>query len=297
MVAVSRDHFSEVVIAVRQQATSELVPVSKNILQDNGTNIGLIAVILVLFGIEQVFLYLNAVKQIDSPSVTYNGSSEEKALIETAVSKQPIECLSHEVDSSFLNLLGEVRAGISKYQPQRAEDGTSGVYFLKNAFDRMVGVFKPADEESIYLDGYNGGEIKVGCMPGEGNLKEVAAYLLDNKGFHGVPPTALVSCSHDTFGNKPKIGSLQEFVTYESTAEDMGSSKFSTRDVHKIGLLDCRILNLDRHLGNILVTEEEGAFRLVPIDHVCFHLRHIHRLQHHCASNTHCQVLTFFFRP
>jgi hypothetical protein len=32
--------------------------------------------------------------------------------------------------------------------------------------------------------------------------------------------------------------------------------------VHKIGVLDIRILNLDRHLGNILVSEETGTLRL-----------------------------------
>jgi len=263
LVAVTREQFPEVVVAVKRQATLELAP--KSFVQDNGTNFGIIVIVLVLFGIEQIFLYLNSNKEIDSLSVPYNGKEEEKLALEAPTSKQQVECLSQE-DNSFLTLLGEVTAGISKYPPQRAADGTSGVYFLKNAFDRNVGVFKPADEESIYLEDYSGGEIKAGCMPGEGYLKEVAAYLLD-KGFHGVPLTALVRCSHDTFGDSPKVGSLQEFVTYESTAEDMGPSKFSTRDVHKIGLLDCRILNLDRHLGNILVTEEEGAYHLVPIDH------------------------------
>lgn len=264
--AVTREQFPEVVV-FKQLAASELVFTPKSVVQENGTNLGLIVIVLVLIGIEQVFLYFNSIKQIDSHSVTYNGKAEELPLLlpETTASTQQLECLS-SVDSSFLNLFDDVVAGISKYSPQRAEDGTSGVYFLKNAFDRRVGVFKPADEESIHLDDYSGGEIKAGCMPGEGYLKEVAAYLLD-KGFHGVPPTALVRCSHDTFGAAPKIGSLQEFVTYESTAEDMGYSKFSIQDVHKIGLLDCRILNLDRHLGNILVTEEEGAHHLVPIDH------------------------------
>lgn len=37
----------------------------------------------------------------------------------------------------------------------------------------------------------------------------------------------------------------------------------------QVGVLDIRILNLDRHLGNILVTKDKhnGAFSLVPIDH------------------------------
>src|SRR3989338_1680909 len=42
----------------------------------------------------------------------------------------------------------------------------------------------------------------------------------------------------------------------------------------QIGVLDIRLLNLDRHLGNILVTKESnGVFNLVPIDHgyvICY---------------------------
>jgi len=175
------------------------------------------------------------------------------------------------LEKNFQDLLEELRKGINKYPPQRAEDGTSGVYFMKNASDRKYAVFKPADEEGSYLEGYSGGEVKPGCVLGEGHLKEVAAYLLDKDGFHGVPPTILANCTHDAFNNNgvpdKKVGSLQEFVTSECTAEDMGWSRFTTRDIHKIGLLDCRILNLDRHLGNILVTEDDGTYRLVPIDH------------------------------
>lgn len=280
LVAVTRDHFSEVVVMVRNHATPEAVTITKRAVLDNSNNnatsLGLIAVLLVLLGIEQVLLYLNSAnKQATSPH-TRDGKQEEKVLsLEPAVTTLPnkqqqeqqlVECLS-TAGSSFLSILDDVRAGIPKFPPQRAEDGTSGVYFFKNGFDRKVAVFKPSDEEGINLDGYTGGELKPGCMPGEGSLKEVAAYLLDKDGYHGVPNTALVKCAHDTFGNNPKVGSLQEYISYESTAEDMGWGKFSTRDVHKIGLLDCRILNLDRHLGNILVTEEEGEYGLVPIDH------------------------------
>ena len=53
--------------------------------------------------------------------------------------------------------------------------------------------------------------LRRGIRPGEGAMREVAAYLLDHEHFAGVPPTALVSC-HDS-GPLPseysKIGSLQ----------------------------------------------------------------------------------------
>lgn len=81
------------------------------------------------------------------------------------------------------------------------------------------------------------------------------------------------------------FGSLQEFIPNIGSADDVGSSFFRVEDVHRIGVLDIRLCNLDRHLGNILVTEREGKvrrlmgserrrggrgrpeYKLVPIDH------------------------------
>ena len=44
---------------------------------------------------------------------------------------------------------------------------------------------------------------------------------------------------------------------------------FPTDEVHKIAVLDLRLLNLDRNACNILVRKESesGALKLVPIDH------------------------------
>lgn len=65
-----------------------------------------------------------------------------------------------------------------------------------------------------------------------------------------------------------QYGSLQEYVENEGTAEDIGPSAIPADEVHKLGILDLRVVNLDRHLGNILVSREaSGAIRLVPIDH------------------------------
>ncbi len=71
------------------------------------------------------------------------------------------------------------------------------------------------------------------------------------------------------------LGSLQELVEHESSAEDMGTALFEVDEVHKIGILDIRLLNLDRHLGNILVVREKrgpsnnrkNRLKFVPIDH------------------------------
>ena len=54
-----------------------------------------------------------------------------------------------------------------------------------------------------------------GVAPGEGAVREVAAFVLDHGHFSGVPPTALVSCQEmsrtqaDSFGSEAKVGSLQ----------------------------------------------------------------------------------------
>ena len=54
--------------------------------------------------------------------------------------------------------------------------------------------------------------------------------------------------------------------------ENFSYSLFPTDEVHKIAILDLRLLNLDRNASNILVqeqTDEKGkkSKKLIPIDH------------------------------
>lgn len=155
---------------------------------------------------------------------------------------------------------------------------------------------------------------------GEAAMREVAAYLLDHEGFAKVPTSVLVRARHPIFcynnrmssvrassldltagvdamaavstggeGNDAsgsssilpmKLGSLQEFVYHECDTSEMGPSRFSVRDVHRIGILDIRLFNTDRHAGNMLVRIPrdsscanlkariaEGQYELIPIDH------------------------------
>ncbi|CAM9751001.1 unnamed protein product, partial [Phaeothamnion confervicola] len=204
--------------------------------------------------------------------------------------------------------------------PRLAEDSVGGTYYLSDASGRRVAVFKPADEEAYGPNnphqycgssGSGGGSGNCGGSGGCGGaLRECAAFLLDD-GFAGVPPTAMViadhaACHHgggagggggDRHGGK--VGSLQVFVPNECTAEDLGPSLFPTEDVHRIAILDVRLCNMDRHVGNILVQRPPRAsprtsgsygrawrrrharppppLRLVPIDHgLC--LPHVLRL-------------------
>ena len=74
-----------------------------------------------------------------------------------------------------------------------------------------------------------------------------------------------------------KLGSLQAFAEHTCDANDIASSRFSADSIHRVGILDVRLLNLDRHAGNLLVAEAprggSGAggpaplHKLVPIDH------------------------------
>lgn len=52
----------------------------------------------------------------------------------------------------------------------------------------------------------------------------------------------------------------------------MGSNQFDLDEVHKIGILDIRIINMDRNDANILVRKTQNSTgkkmcRLIPIDH------------------------------
>jgi hypothetical protein len=51
----------------------------------------------------------------------------------------------------------------------------------------------------------------------------------------------------------PKLGSLQEFVVHMADTSELGAGRLSKRGVHRIGILDVRLFNTDRHAGNILV--------------------------------------------
>jgi hypothetical protein len=72
---------------------------------------------------------------------------------------------------------------------------------------------------------------------------------------------------------KKKYGSLQRFVKANDVAANFSYSLFNTRDVHKLGVLDIRILNCDRNDENILVVKKKDKssgkdyYKLVPIDH------------------------------
>lgn len=113
------------------------------------------------------------------------------------------------------------------------------------------------------------------CDPqvGEAAIREVAAYLMDHDHRANVPATVLVEATHSIFhvadmaqrfvkesSNQDggqgleravpsKLGSLQQYTEHLCDSSEVGASRFNKQNVHRIGILDLRLLNTDRHAG------------------------------------------------
>nr|GMD25586.1 phosphatidylinositol 4-kinase gamma 7-like isoform X1 [Ipomoea batatas] len=209
----------------------------------------------------------------------------------------PIEILGKS--SSFAKtkqlvkeIVKAMKAGV---EPLPVHGGLGGAYYFRNNRGESVAIVKPTDEEPFAPNNPKGfvgkglGQpgLKRSVRVGETGFREVAAYLLDYDHFANVPPTALVKITHSIFNvndgvnvNKPnnkrqfvsKIASFQQFIPHDFDASDHGTSSFPVGTVHRIGILDVRIFNTDRHAGNLLVRKLDGVGRfgqveLIPIDH------------------------------
>nr|GEW58667.1 phosphatidylinositol 4-kinase gamma 7-like [Tanacetum cinerariifolium] len=215
----------------------------------------------------------------------------------------PIEILGNS--SRFLRTKEVVKEIVKALKngvdPIRVNGGLGGAYYFRNSRGESVAIVKPTDEEPFAPNNPKGFVGKVLGQPGlkrsvrvgETGFREVAAYLLDYGHFANVPPTALVKITHSIFNvndgvsgsnsnNKrdtkkkhfSKIASFQQFIPHDFDASDYGTSSFPVSAVHRIGILDIRIFNTDRHGGNLLVkkvnddsTGNFGKVELIPIDH------------------------------
>ena len=181
------------------------------------------------------------------------------------------------VDDACKEMLRNVRLGLLKNRVPKSTDefeGSGGVYFLRSANGAYEAVFKPHDEEQGMpanpKDHVGAGKegLREHFQPGQGCLRELAAYIMDYQNFCRVPATTLVHCEHPGFhypapgrskvdcgsGDPyPKLGSLQRFIHGAELFEDVGQGLLSDIEVQKIALLDMRILNCDRNAANILV--------------------------------------------
>eukprot|EP00164_Ancoracysta_twista_P001000 GFYU01001305.1.p1 GENE.GFYU01001305.1~~GFYU01001305.1.p1 ORF type:complete len:413 (+),score=129.18 GFYU01001305.1:646-1884(+) len=202
-----------------------------------------------------------------------------------------MKLFSTELFSDVKTALEEARTALIEGKNPRLFDGSmSGTYFLHGLNVFPIAIFKPIDEEPGALNNPHGilstenmpDAVQDGhCLPGEAALKEVAAYLLDTRAgtqfSAGVPACMMVSLAHSAFYNpdigaddmKEKEGSFQVYATHDCESWDVGPSIFPVSQVHSLGIFDLRVLNCDRHGGNILV-RRGGMFsstQLIPIDH------------------------------
>lgn len=205
----------------------------------------------------------------------------------------PIEILGCSDCFAPMKLLARdiVMAIENAIDPVPVSSGLGGSYYFRNCDGENIAIVKPTDEEPFAPNNPKGwvgntlGQpgLKRSVRVGETGFREVAAYLLDHDHFASVPSTALVKITHSIFnvnnrvnGNMnqngkqvSKIASLQQFIPHDFDASDHGASCFTVSAVHRIGILDIRILNTDRHAGNVLVRRLNGfgQVELVPIDH------------------------------
>lgn len=222
-------------------------------------------------------------RSLSTPCLSITTAPEEDYL--AADTNPRIEIVGGHDDPRARALVVEVAVALaSGIHPTPVSTGLGGTYFLQNRNGDNIAVAKPVDEEPLAFNNPKGfagrmlGQpgLKRSVRIGETGVRELAAYLLDHGGFAGVPPTALVKISNVDFhvnnGDDArladyKIASLQRFVHHKYDAGELGSSSFSVASVHRIGIFDVRLLNLDRHAGNILVKKNDNSAELVPIDH------------------------------
>ncbi|KAG1363741.1 phosphatidylinositol 4-kinase gamma 7 [Cocos nucifera] len=192
-----------------------------------------------------------------------------------------------------------VKAIKNGVEPIPVHSGLGGAYYFRNSRGESIAIVKPTDEEPFAPNNPKGfvgkalGQpgLKRSVRVGETGFREVAAYLLDYDHFANVPPTILVKITHSVFhvndgvnyANSKvhdrsqavsKIASFQQFIPHDFDASDHGTSSFPVAAVHRIGMLDIRIFNTDRHAGNLLVRKLLGGTgrfgaqtELIPIDH------------------------------
>lgn len=143
-----------------------------------------------------------------------------------------------------------------------SSEGEGGTYFVVTDVpgESPLAVFKPAAEEIGTKANPHGNSTmtKEGFVAGEGYKCEELAFLLDYDNFAGVPETRVVTL-------RGMCGSLQRFVPSTIESWNTTPGKFRADHVQRIAILDLRLLNCDRHGGNVLVAADRSS--LVPIDH------------------------------
>ena len=115
--------------------------------------------------------------------------------------------------NSLKNIVEEAKIGFTRgLKPKLIEDGTSGVYQIRNIYKETIAIFKPFDEEPNtpnnqkgYTGQFGAESFRRGILSGEATLREEATFLLDtisrtkSKYKFDVPATTFVEMCHRTF--------------------------------------------------------------------------------------------------
>lgn len=143
------------------------------------------------------------------------------------------------------------------------KEGVGGTYFVPDSTGATFAIWKPVDEEPGAENNPKKLMTHPLLPPGGGAAREVVAYALD-LGWAGVPETYLLENIQTRTGLK--TGSVQRYISNNGFSSSVGSSSFLVDDVHRIGVLDLRLFNMDRNGENMLIKKDDHL-RLVPIDH------------------------------
>eukprot|EP00128_Syssomonas_multiformis_P018432 Colp12_sorted_trinity150504_noHs@12420 len=209
-------------------------------------------------------------------------------------------------DPEFCAMIEEANAAIAAgVHPVRIVQGSSGSYFVRNREGKIIGVFKPKNEEPY-------GQLnpkwtkwfhKTCCpwcfgrsclIPNQGYLSEAGASVVDTKlGLHVVPRTKVVKLASPAFNYSafhrarakhtkhrlpPKIGSFQTFVNGFKDASVL-LSKFEKEPLapsvqeqfidqfQRLVVLDYICRNTDRGNDNWLIKVEDPEVEDMKEDH------------------------------
>jgi len=141
------------------------------------------------------------------------GASEQSPLLsKTTDSDSDVGVFTHESDPEFHKVIKCTEEAIySGIFPERIYQGSSGSYFVKDKTKRIIGVFKPKNEEPYgHLNPkWTKWMHKTCCpccfgrsclIPNQGYMSEAGASLVDEKlGLNIVPKTRVVRLSSPTF--------------------------------------------------------------------------------------------------
>lgn len=132
---------------------------------------------------------------------------------------------------SLEKIINQALMGMAKgLKPKLLEDGTSGVYQIRNVDKEVIGIFKPFDEEPNapnnqkgYVNSFGSKSFREGILSGEATIREEATYLLDSftadKFKFDVPATTFVELCHKSFKinmEEMKIMEKNEYIKRSS---------------------------------------------------------------------------------